>query len=131
LVRATGAVAYPTRAATDAALAATVKADILVVKSNRQPLSMKVWRVTRVSGSEKQTTSALVEEGSEKEATRITTGDAPRPQILARATRVERELDRLSSPFFVQEFCRTQSRGASRSHGARLAWAASRRALRA
>jgi hypothetical protein len=44
LVRATGAAAYPTRAATDAALAATVKADILVVKSNRQPLSMKVWR---------------------------------------------------------------------------------------
>jgi hypothetical protein len=57
-VRATGAAAYPTRAATDAALAATVKADILVVKSNRQPLSMKVW-ATRVSGSENQTTSAL------------------------------------------------------------------------
>jgi hypothetical protein len=46
LARATGAAAYPTRAATDAALAATVKADILVVKSNRQPLSMKVWRGT-------------------------------------------------------------------------------------
>ena len=44
LARATGAAAYPPRAATDAALAATVKADILVVKSNRQPLSMKVWR---------------------------------------------------------------------------------------
>jgi len=29
-----------------------VKADILVVKSNRQPLSMKVWRGTRVSESE-------------------------------------------------------------------------------
>jgi hypothetical protein len=33
----------------DAALAATVKADILVFKSDRQPLSMKVWRSGRAS----------------------------------------------------------------------------------
>ena len=60
----------PTRAATDAALAATVKADILVVKSNRQPLSMKVWRVTRerVGKTDHQCPRRG---GSEKEATRI------------------------------------------------------------
>tara|TARA_B110000459_G_C16369571_1_gene384694 strand:+ start:198 stop:464 length:267 start_codon:yes stop_codon:yes gene_type:complete len=38
----TGATAYPTRAAMDAALAATVNEDIRVVKRCRHPTSMKV-----------------------------------------------------------------------------------------